>query len=238
MSSTEPPPNHTSSEPSSTPSSGPTPNPQLLSEVVVSGTAYARIARDGQEYVVIPGIPANGQPGIQPIGARALPFRGYPTLVQVMLRQANRVLDPVGDGGGFVSGVTQWSVALDGVLVYCPATPSLDAFMALTDAQVAVRKLLSHPVRWQDPEDWTDRPVYYQGVPAWVRTFTPARGEVLLQADEGFSFPPTPITQELGTDPTPEQRTAVLVDLLTDRVWWSRRLPALAPDGFGAESHE
>jgi hypothetical protein len=155
-----------------------------------------------------------------------------------MLRQANRVLDPVGDGGGFVSGVTQWSVALDGVLVYCPATPSLDAFMALTDAQVAVRKLLSHPVRWQDPEDWTDRAVYYQGVPAWIRAFNPARGEVLLQADEGFSFPPTPITQELETDPTPEERTAVLVDLLTDRVWWSRRLPALAPDGFGAESHE
>jgi len=235
MSSTEPPPSHTSSAPSSTPSSAPTTPPQLLPEVVVSGTAYARIARDGQEYVVIPGIPANGQPGIQPIGARAIPFRGYPTLVQVMLRQANRVIDR---DGGYVSGATQWSVALDGVLVYCPATPSMDAFSALTDAQVAVRKLLTHPVRWQDPEDWTDRAVYYQGVPAWIRAFNPARGEVLLQADEGFSFPPTPITQELETDPTPEERTAVLVDLLTDRVWWSRRLPALAPDGFGAESHE
>jgi hypothetical protein len=234
MSSTEPPPSHTSSAPSSTPSSAPTPNPQLLSEVVVSGTAYARIARDGQEYVVIPGIPANGQPGIQPIGARAIPFRGYPTLVQVMLRQANRVIDR---DGGYVSGATQWSVALDGVLVYCPAIPSMDAFMALTDAQVAVRKLLSHPIRWQDPEDWTDRAVYYQGVPAWIRSFTPARGEVLLQADEGFSFPPTPITQELGTDPTPEERTAVLVDLLSDRVWWSRQIPGVPPDEIGDSSH-
>jgi hypothetical protein len=60
---------------------------------------------------------------------------------------------------------------------------------------------------------------------------------VLLQADEGFSFPPTPITQELGTDPTPEERNAVLVDLLSDRVWWSRQIPGVPPDEIGDSSH-
>jgi hypothetical protein len=114
----------------------------------------------------------------------------------------------------------------------------MDAFMALADAQVAVRKLLSHPVRWQDPDDWTDRPVYVDGIPARIRSFNPARGEVLLVAEISEQFPVPPLAQEIGNGPTEQELTAVLVDILTDRIWWSRRLPALAPDRIGDESHE
>lgn len=240
--------------------------PIPLDPVLIAGHWYERRNLSGREYVLIPAVAASSQ-DTDPIPEKLVRFAGYPTTMQVMIRQENRFLftpappDQDGPPPGFVAGLTQWSISLDGDLVYCPATPARTALLALVDAQNAIQRLLLHPVRWQDPLDWQDRACYYQGTPCRVTRYSPQLGEVLLTAEPGHTFPPSWVDLEADTVPT-DPITEVVADILYSPIWWDRErdysgyspgtpaptpgtrpgtrpgTPAPAPTEAEAESHE
>lgn len=204
--------------------SNPTGPPIHLDPVLIEGTWYERRGMGQREYVLVPSI--EGTEGAAEIPERIIRFAGYPQTVEILIRQQNRFLatPPVpgiaGPGPLFVGGVTQWSLQVDGALVYCPATPARTATLALIDAQSALQRLALHPVRWQDPEDWQNRACYFQGVPCRVYRFSPQLGEVLLLAEPGHHFPPSWISLEAGSEDT--HATEALADILYSPVWWDR----------------
>jgi hypothetical protein len=213
-----------------------------LEPVLVAGTWYERRTLGSREYVLIPGV-AGTDVDTDPIPERIVRFAGYPQTMVVMIRQENRFLSTPGPedraGQDFVAGVTQWSLSVDGTLVYCPATPARTALLALIDAQNAIQRLALHPVRWQDPEDWHERACYYQGVPCHVARYSPHLGEVLLQAEPGHVFPPSWVDLEADSVP-PEPPTETIADILYSPVWWDREraFPAPAPPLPEAETHD
>lgn len=200
-----------------------------LGTVAVDGRPYEWLGRDGASFVAVDPIVAG--PDTEPIPGRLLPFAGYPVTADVMVRQTNRVVEV--DGRSVVLGMTRYSISLDGVLVYSPPIPSPGAASALAEAQHALGRLLAHPVRWADEAAWRDRNVYYLDVPAIVRAFYPARGEVLLQVEPSEAFPPTVASSEAAVDPddVPEPTGLAVVDILSDRVHWHRR-----SDGAGTST--
>lgn len=164
---------------------------------------YDRWRVDGGQVVLIPAVP--GADGAPDIPGRLVAFGGYAPTVGVSIRQANEFIE--GDGRATrVAGLTRYAVTLDDATVYSPVRPSASIFEALHEAAEATRRLLSHPVRWQDAASWSERACSYQGIPATVRAYLPMRGEVLLEAAPGRPFPG-------GAD-------RAWTDILSDRVAW------------------
>jgi hypothetical protein len=218
-----------------------------LKPVLIEGGRYERVVRGEHEFVLVPGVA--GADGCPEVPGRLVRFAGHLRTAVLVLSQANRFLDRGADRPGFVAGIAGWSIALDGVTVYCSTLAAPGAAEALVQAASALSRLLAHPVRWQFEADWRDRAVYFQGIPARITRLLAPRGLALLEAGEGFFFPPQPAEYERGEEgdgPT----TSVLVDLLSDSVWWTRSrflsssqpagsdATATSPSGVGDQSHE
>lgn len=218
---------------------------RTLAPVLISGQWHDRASIGAVQYVRVPGVAAHeDRPSVPDRWVR---FLGLTPCVEVNLRQENRLLElgtaPAGSPPQVAAfGVTVWSVSLDGVTVYAPPLSHLATATvaeALAEASVAVTKLLAHPVRWQEPEEWLGRACAYQGVPARIRNLLPLRGMAALEADPGHAFPPEP------GDPLAGSPTVVLVDLLSDRVRWSEHHgphgptteAGTSPGDTGGESH-
>lgn len=194
------------------PSRGSAAGTVALSPVLVEGVRYERRGdpKTGLEVVVVPGVP--GAPGLDPIPERLVPCVVVPVTVAVVIRAENRFLAGRAAGSaGMVAPVLGYSIALDNEVVYCGVRERMNPAGAMIDAARAMERLLAHPVRWHDQDDWRDRACYLDGVPSHVRDLFAPRGQVLVTAAEGIERPP------------------LMVDTLSDRLNWTPHALGIAP---------
>jgi hypothetical protein len=204
-----------------------------LPPVLIEGRWYARTRRASHEAVVVPEIAASADQAAVP--ERLVPFMGAAVTTTITVASVNRFFDSEATGTpSLVGGLIGYLITLDATPVYSPSAGFPTILDALADAARAVRLLLHHPVRWQTPTYWLDRPIYYLGIPATIRGFDANRGEVLVEAEAGWSFPPSALAREVGLDDAAP--TSVRVDLLSDQLVWFRT--AMSPDPEAAQNDE
>lgn len=180
----------------------------------------------------VPSVPP-GPDGTREIPERLVPHHGYLVAAGIALREENRLID------GVVVGLLRFTIALNGVLVYCPPRPAQDMETALLEAHHALRKLRAHTVSWWHRPSWEGRPVWYQGVPCFVAELHGSRGCAVLVAQDGHLFVPSGLEIEHG-GPFDEPRQTCYVDILDPSVTWvrTRMLPATAADAEPVESED
>jgi hypothetical protein len=191
---------------------------------------YERFARAGttnRSYVVVPGIAGTDEHPEIPEQRVSVDPRAYPVSLTLMLRQVNRFHESE-DGRVSVVGFSQWAVSLNGRLVYCPVRQPRSTHAALVEAQAALSRLMVHPIQWWVEMSWFHRRVWYQGVPATIMAYSPERGQCSLVAEDGYSFLPSGFDLEKGSLETGEKVTALMIDILSPEVHWTRTLDPTA----------
>lgn len=80
-------------------------------------------------------------------------------------------------------------------------------------------KLFEGPIDWRDPEGWLiDRKIYYQNVPAVITRWLADEGDVIIEAEPGYTFPQQPWHDDFP----PDDETSVTDDILSPHIWWFR----------------
>jgi len=163
----------------------------------------------------------DGDEGTDPIPPAEIPFHGYVVPAEVRVLEQNRTVQRDGEEPS-VQGLSRYAIIMNGVMVYSPPPMRRPIEELLTEAAFVLQVLRKHPVRWWDQAHWQMRPVWYQGVAAWIVAYYADRGVAALMADEGERFAPTNLARVQGTDTPPQ---VAMVDIAFDDVLWTRVVP-------------
>lgn len=149
-------------------------------------------------------------------------FDGHRRPVEIEIAESNYLKesdlsgDEIRRGGEYVIKIS--GVPVDGD--FCRSWES-----AFRRIQWRLPQILEHSVRWEREGEWLNRPVYYENVPAYIRSFIGEQGCVVIEAAEGHSFPsPAWANEEDGSASYWEDhRQSVKTDILSSSIWWFRR---------------
>jgi len=186
--------------------------------VYADSTLYPLLVHPDGLTAELPGV--DGDEDTDPIPPRCVPFHGYVVPAEVRVLEQNRTVQREGEEPS-IQGLSRYGIIMNGTMVYSPPPMHRPIEELLVEASFVLQVLRKHPVRWWEPEHWQMRPVWYQGVAAWVVAYYPERGVAALMADEGEHFAPINLTRAGGGHATP---TLALVDVAFDDVLWTREV--------------
>jgi len=151
-------------------------------------------------------------------------FDGHRGLVRIEIEMSN-YLKESGISGSEIRKGGVAKLFVDDALVH--TFFARDPVYAMQQMTPLLTRLQEHPADVWSPqgrERLIGRKVYYDNVPGVVRSWLPDQGAVVIEADEGHSFPkPAWWGDDEGDDW--EWKDRIKTDLLSDKIWWFRREP-------------